>query len=142
MSAPITSFQGPFRWLSNFWIAPVMFEQHIYASVENGYQAAKTHPSQRAPFRACSPGAAKRLGRRVPLPADWAQRRVCVMRDLIREKFAFGSPLAAQLLGTGDATLVEGNTWGDRFWGVCGGVGENHLGRILMQRREELKVPS
>ena len=35
--------------------------------------------------------------------------------------------------------LVEGNTWGDRFWGVCGGVGLNWLGRLLMQVRDEVR---
>ena len=42
------------------------------------------------------------------------------------------------LLATGDAKIVEGNTWGDVFWGVCNGVGENHLGEILMKVRQDL----
>lgn len=32
----------------------------------------------------------------------------------------------------------EGNTWGDKFWGVCDGEGENHLGKLLMEVRAEL----
>lgn len=40
---------------------------------------------------------------------------------------------------TGDVELVEGNWWGDRFWGVCDGVGENRLGRCLMEVRKELR---
>lgn len=38
----------------------------------------------------------------------------------------------------GDAELIEGNTWGDRIWGVCDGVGENRLGKILMRVRAEM----
>ena len=34
--------------------------------------------------------------------------------------------------------IVEGNTWGDVFWGVCNGIGENHLGNILMDVRDEI----
>ena len=34
---------------------------------------------------------------------------------------------------------MEGNTWGDRFWGVDGGEGENHLGGLLMKIRLELR---
>jgi predicted NAD-dependent protein-ADP-ribosyltransferase YbiA (DUF1768 family) len=34
--------------------------------------------------------------------------------------------------------LIEENTWGDTFWGICKGQGENHLGRLLMQIRDEL----
>ena len=39
-----------------------------------------------------------------------------------------------------DALLEEGNTWGDRVWGVCQGQGENRLGKILMKVREELRA--
>jgi hypothetical protein len=42
------------------------------------------------------------------------------------------------LLLTGDEELIEGNFWGDVFWGVCNGVGKNHLGKILMEVRSEL----
>ena len=59
----ILEFQGPNRWLSNFWPAIILFDGHLYPSVENAYQAAKMHPSQRAVFRTCSPGAAKRLAK-------------------------------------------------------------------------------
>ena len=45
-----------------------------------------------------------------------------------------------RLLDTGDRELIEGNTWGDRFWGVCRGEGENKLGRILMRVRDELRA--
>jgi predicted NAD-dependent protein-ADP-ribosyltransferase YbiA (DUF1768 family) len=31
------------------------------------------------------------------------------------------------------------NYWNDKFWGICKGVGENHLGKILMQIRDEIK---
>jgi predicted NAD-dependent protein-ADP-ribosyltransferase YbiA (DUF1768 family) len=65
--------------------------------------------------------------------------KVDVMRDLIAQKFAVGSELADRLLATGDQELVEGNTWGDTFWGVCDGVGENWLGRLLMERRAALR---
>ena len=34
--------------------------------------------------------------------------------------------------------LVEGNTWGDKVWGVCDGVGENNLGKTLMRIRDAL----
>ena len=47
--------------------------------------------------------------------------------------------LKTNLLKTGDAMLIEGNTWGDRIWGQVNGVGENNLGKILMRIREELK---
>ena len=61
------------------------------------------------------------------------------MRDLLAQKFAVHTQLAQMLLLTGDALLVEGNTWNDTFWGVCAGVGHNNLGLLLMQQRLYLK---
>jgi predicted NAD-dependent protein-ADP-ribosyltransferase YbiA (DUF1768 family) len=60
------------------------------------------------------------------------------MYNLVKQKFTNNNKLKGQLLATGDAKIVEGNTWGDVFWGVCNGVGENHLGEILMKVLEEL----
>jgi predicted NAD-dependent protein-ADP-ribosyltransferase YbiA (DUF1768 family) len=53
----------------------------------------------------------------------------------------FSDPvLREMLLDTGDAILEEGNMWNDTFWGIDlnTGKGQNHLGRLLMERRAEL----
>lgn len=136
----VTEFQGGYRWLSNFWPAQVILDGVIYPSIENAYQAAKKHPSQRAPFRSCAPGQAKRLGRVGETRADWEMEKVAVMRALIAQKFAPDSELGARLLATEDRKLVEGNTWGDVFWGVCRGRGQNVLGQLLMERRAFLQA--
>ena len=44
------------------------------------------------------------------------------MADLLRQKFSHPD-LAVLLLATGDEDLVEINTWGDTFWGICDGKG-------------------
>ena len=62
------------------------------------------------------------------------------MRSLLAQKFRLGSPLGLRLLATGDAELIEGNTWGDRYWGIVNGAGENRLGTLLMDRRAELRA--
>lgn len=139
----IDSFSGNHRWLSNFFSSIVRLDGRGYSTVEHAYQAAKTlDPDERETIRrAMSPGLAKKLGRTVTMRSDWEDVRLAVMLELVRQKFAH-PVLAKYLLGTGDIALVEGNTWGDKFWGVCGGRGENHLGRILMQVRDELALPS
>jgi hypothetical protein len=73
----------------------------------------------------------------VILRADWEDIRLEVMLNLLRQKFAPGSELRTKLETTTPHELVEGNTWGDTFWGVCNGVGQNNLGRLLMQVRDE-----
>ena len=126
--------------MSNFWPSAVSLDGVQYPSVENAYQAAKTYPEHRAPFEFCTPGAAKRAGKKVPMRPEWENEKVAVMRDLLAKKFRAGSLLAAKLLDTGDAHIEEGNSWGDRFWGVCGGSGSNTLGKLIMERRHSLVV--
>lgn len=75
------------------------------------------------------------------LNENWQEMRVPVMRNLIEQKFLNNPDLAKLLLATGDTLIVEGNTWGDTYWGQCPvGVGENHLGILLMERRELLRA--
>jgi ribA/ribD-fused uncharacterized protein len=144
----IGSFQGEFRWLSNFWPAQVTLDGRVYPSVEHAYQAAKTKgPEARKKFQdpSLKASVAKRLGSPAGMLSyglrirpDWNEVRLGIMEGLIRQKFS-RAPLRDKLLATGDAILVEGNYWNDQFWGVCRGVGENHLGKILMKIRKELQ---
>jgi ribA/ribD-fused uncharacterized protein len=139
----IESFTGDHRFLSNFYPCEVFFEGNIYPSVEHAYQAAKTlSQEERERIRSAkTPGDAKKLGRRVTLQAGWDATRVGVMRELLRVKFS-NNVLKAMLLETGDADLVEGNFWGDHFWGICKGRGKNNLGKLLMEIRKEVAQKS
>ena len=78
------------------------------------------------------------MGRIVELRPDWENIKINVMASLVAQKF-MQPHLRDMLLATGDAKLIEGNTWGDRFWGQCSGVGENQLGKILMLRESLCK---
>lgn len=136
----IDSFTGPHRFLSNFFPAPVVLDGEQYRTVEHAYQAAKTIDSlERAFVRGLARASdAKRAGKRLTLRPDWEEVKVPIMAALLRQKFAT-APLRAMLLDTAHKTLIEGNEWGDQFWGVCRGRGENRLGELLMQIREELR---
>lgn len=131
----IDSFSGPYRFLSNFWV------EEDGLTVEHCFQAMKTLDSEEQHWilEADTPGKAKRLGRKCTLRLDWEEAKDEAMYFLVKDKFFPGSDLASLLLGTGDAELIEGNTWGDTYWGVCNGEGQNKLGKILMQIREELR---
>ena len=137
----INEFQGDYRWLSNFWDCHIIADGELYPSVEHAYCALKTlDPNERKRIRlAPTPGLAKKLGRSVTMRSDWFDARLIVMGGLISQKFSDRNPILADLLkGTFDDVLIEGNTWGDTFWGMCYGKGENHLGHIIMNRRSEL----
>ena len=134
----IDSFQDEYRFLSNFYLVKVGMDGEIYPSVENAYQAAKSFKTNRSPaFLSCTPGQAKRLGKHVPIDGHWEKVKLRVMLSLLWSKFS-DPELKEKLLSTGNKKLVEGNNWGDTFWGVCEGKGSNHLGNLLMQVRREL----
>ncbi len=137
----INEFSGPYSFLSNFYPARVVWEGITHKTSEHAYQAAKTlDVKQRESISKCkTPGQAKRRGAVISLRLDWNNIRVGVMHEIVREKFVQNEDLLVRLLMTGNRLLVEGNTWGDTFWGVCRGKGENNLGKILMRVREELK---
>ena len=136
----INSFEGPYRFLSNFYPAEIEFEGMTYPSVEHAYQAAKTLDTEvRKKIAAIpNPGDAKRMGRAQQVRADWEDVKFDVMEKCVRYKFTHHPDMKEKLLATGDAYLEEGNTWTDRIWGVYQGQGENRLGKILMKVRKEL----
>lgn len=136
----ITAFRGRWTKLGNYSSCVVFYQGHAYQSVEHAYQAQKsTNPAvQRAIRDQPTPATAKRLARIVTLRLDWEGIKIPLMRELLREKFS-QEPECSVLLSTGDQELVEGNWWNDTFWGQCPvGVGENWLGRLLMELRDDL----
>lgn len=140
----ITDFhEEQYRFLSNFYEARVEYGGFAYGSNEAAFQAQKCMTEEeKLPFTEYGPGKSKGVGRRVQLRPDWEAVKVGIMEEIVRAKFAQHPELAEKLLATGDKVLVEGNHWGDTCWGVDTrtGQGENHLGKILMRVREELRV--
>ena len=136
----IDRFRGAFAFLSNFHRHPFEWRGRTWPTSEAACQAGKTRDErERERIRAApSPAEAKRLGRRVDLRLDWDRIKDDVMRSVLQAKFAVPE-LRDALLATGDAELVEGNTWGDTYWGVCGGRGRNQLGRTLMRIRDDIR---
>jgi ribA/ribD-fused uncharacterized protein len=136
----IDRFSGRYNYLSNFSPHPVtMPDGREHRTAEHAFQSAKAVTLSDYDFVTGqpTPGRAKQAGRRIARRQDWDEVRDAVMLAVIRAKFTRGTMLANLLDLTGDEELVEGNTWGDRYWGVCGGSGENRLGKILMQVRSE-----
>lgn len=136
----ITSFTGDFAFLSNFYEAQVIYRGIVYPTAEHAYQAQKTTDIgvQEQIRAAPTPGRAKKIGNSIALRPDWEDIRVDVMEDIIWEKFTQNEDLAQRLINTYPQELVEGNDWGDQFWGVSGGTGNNMLGQILMRARDAL----
>ena len=138
MSNAITSFRGKYAFLSNMYTANVTYGGHTFTNSEAAFQSMKC-PDRAREFCRLDAVSAKMLGRRVDIRPDWEDIKLTVMENVCRCKFTQDPQLAQLLLNTGDAELIEGNRWNDTYWGVCGGIGENNLGKILMRIRSELQ---
>ncbi len=148
-----------FGFLSHFYPGPIVLDGEDWPTVEHYYQAQKSaNPLYRAAIRAAvHPGLAKRLAappaapRRIsrdswfrrhgePPRPDWHAVKLDIMRRADHAKFTQNAELAARLLATGDAELVEDSP-GEPFWGTGpDGAGLNWAGRVLMEVRAGLRA--
>jgi ribA/ribD-fused uncharacterized protein len=141
LEAPqISGFRGEHVFLSNFHNTPITLGEITFQNAEAAFQAQKsTDPAVQRQFAHLTAREAKALGRKIALRPGWNELRLQVMEEVVRCKFLQNPPLQEKLKATRGKSLVETNTWGDRFWGKdpCGN-GQNHLGRILEKIRASL----
>lgn len=142
----IREFSGKYYFLSNFFQSSVTWQGLTYQNNEAAFQSAKTlNENARRSFTVLDPSTAKSRGRKVLLRDDWESVKYGIMYEICKAKFTQNADLKKKLLNTGDVYLEEGNTWHDNIWGNCHCdkckdiAGQNHLGKILMKIREELK---
>lgn len=135
---------APYGFLSNFACSAFFLDDATWPTVEHYFQAAKYDEAAAREWvrSASTPTEAKRLGRMFPARADWNHVRVHVMRAALAAKFEQNPVLADSLRATGGTLLIEGSPR-DSFWGEgSNGRGRNLLGRLLMELRESLNVPT
>lgn len=158
----ISSFTHPHGFLSNFYACPVwitIMGEQVFPTAEHAFQASKCRNAGdvRAVLRAGTPAEAKAAGRAIACRPDWEQVKRQVMLRVVLAKFT-DPELRERLAVTVPHLLVEGNTWGDTYWGavpykpgvptagmtvwsgddIVSWAGENWLGRILMMVRDVL----
>lgn len=140
MEYQIRHFRDENIFLSNFYDAPVLYNGLKYKNAESAYQAQKC-PERAGEFCGLSGKEAKSLGKRMPLREDWNDIKYNIMYEIVKAKFTQNIDLKVKLIATKNFALIEGNTWGDTYWGVDlkTNRGENKLGEILMKIRSELQ---
>lgn len=151
----VPEFKGEHFFLSNFYEAEFTWRNFVFPTAEHAFQWAKVYCLKDEIstvkvmkdwsdkfLSAQTPAQAKYHGRSVPINLEaWEAIKVQYMREIIHAKFSTaGDNIVGQLLNTGVMLLVEGNDWGDKFWGRCKNkdgktVGLNTLGTILMEER-------
>lgn len=140
MMESINGFKDEYRFLSNMYLLPraICLNGYTFYTSEAYYQAMKTtDKALRLKIVDMNPYESKRFAKKLELRPDWDDIKLKVMLQVVRAKFKLPE-MAEMLLATGDAYIEETNHWNDTFWGVCKGIGENNLGKILMQVRGEL----
>lgn len=136
---PIVQFTEEYRFLSNFYPCKVEIYGIVFPSSEHAFVAFKTTDEKLRQEIALisTPGQVKHFGRNIELRPDWEDVKLNCMKNIVKAKFDQNPDLKAKLCSTYPEKLIEGNTWGDRFWGESPiGNGQNHLGRILMDLRD------
>lgn len=138
--------ERPYGILSNLYRREIEFEGRIFPTSEHAYQAGKAiKPAvrewiQAAPSPSLAAMAAHGLYTWDVVP-DWATIKFDRMRAVLRAKFTQHPDLAEVLISTGAKRLVEAGTVNNavnRLWGEVNGKGENMLGVMLMEVRDQL----
>jgi len=158
MTIAFTGVHKPYGWLGNMSPHPVRWLGLDWPRAEHLFQALRLpegHPSREMIRQTANPMIAKRLARAIPESQlrfpRLSEQDLESMRLVLRLKFAQHPDLAASLLSTGDTHLVEdcssrphgsGLFWGAKAAGNGGWIGENRLGRMLMDLRAELRLAS
>ena len=152
----ILTFTAPeTRWLSNMAFVDIRHKGILYISTENFYQAMKFDETdlirlndgnyvlslRKHIAQNLSPKQSKVFGKNHPMTNTvFEQCKLDIMLYAQREKYK-QEPFKSRLLETGDCHVEEGNWWNDKFWGTDMKTreGENHLGKIIMKVRDELR---
>ena len=108
---------------------------YSFKCVETAFQAFKD-PSRVSEFIDLGGVDARKLGKTVNMRPDWEEVKVQVMRYVVYEKFEQNPELRERLSKIQGDIIEEGKYPDNKFWGVYNGVGENQLGKILMDVRK------
>lgn len=138
-----SKLRGPYRLLPNFAPTAITIDEVVWPSVEHFYQAQKFTQLVMQDMIKKAPTAwdAAKLGRKHPdkYRPDWEIIKLTVMHLALRTKAMQHTQVAELLIATADAVLVEESKH-DAFWGNgSDGTGQNHLGRLWMIVRDELR---
>lgn len=134
----IYGFKDEYRWLSNFTAleTPVEYCGIKFYTTEQLYQACKCkRHEQFVLFDGLTAAESKKFGRQVEMRSNWDSIRLPVMFQI--QMIKYKQPrFNALLRETGDRYIEEKNQHKDQFFGVYNGIGENHLGKIIMDIRD------
>lgn len=137
----INFFRGKYFFLSNFYPCPTLHDGIVWPTAEHAYQGAKTLDVDEKNLikNMYAPTQVKQYSKTMIVRPDWSDVKLAIMEEILRAKFSIPD-MQERLLKTGTEELIEGNWWGDIFWGTCNGIGRNELGKLLMKIRTDIRL--
>ena len=137
----ITTYNHPF--LDNTFYTPVEYNNNIYPTAENAFQASKFKSKTLVDkFKHMVVQKAQIEGsRRHPTIPDWYANNTDIMYDILKSKFK-DPELKTKLLNTYPEQIIHVNGYHDTIWGICTcckckNSGQNKLGILLLKLRDE-----
>lgn len=142
--------EKPYGAFSNLFRRPIDFEGETFPTAEHAYQAGKARKPEVKKWLMAAPSPALLAMAAHGLyywdiTSGWSATKFDRMKSILRAKFSQHPDLRELLLSTGDRRLVETATVDsavNRLWGEVNGVGQNMLGKLLMEVRTELRLAS
>lgn len=143
MQEPVFFYEHEFYIFSNFSSFMLEWKGNLYMTSEHAYhserfddekmkEAIRSMRSAHDAFTYAQEN--KQLSR-----SDWNDIKLGVMKTILRAKVAQHPYVKKKLLASGERVLIE-DSWRDDFWGWGSNKdGQNHLGKLWMEVREEVK---
>ena len=131
-------FRNEYDFLSNFFNCKISYEGITYKNAEAAFQAQKEkRKTDRIVYSFVDGKTAKKWGRKAKLRENWNEIKDNIMYEIVKNKFLQNEELKIKLKNIKEK-IVEENYWNDTYWGVCNGMGENKLGKILEKVKKEI----
>ena len=142
----INFYERDFYVFSNFSSFQIWWKGELYSTSEHVYQAEKfSDPYIRMAIR-CGRSAheAFKLAEQFAdrKRSDWDNIKLGVMKAILHEKVRQHSYVRKKLMDSGNLPLIE-CSWRDSYWGWGPDrQGANHLGKLWMEIRSEIRANS
>ncbi len=136
-------YEHDFYIFSNFSSFAIEWKGDLWMTSEHVYQAEKFEdPTIRKEIQECrsAHNAMKTAHKhRSAYRENWDNLKLAVMKEILHTKVEQHPYVKKKLLESGDKELIE-NSWRDDYWGWGPNKdGANHLGKLWMQVRDEVR---
>lgn len=143
MNEPICFYEHEYYVFSNFSSFTLERKGVVWMTSEHAYHAERftdeTMKQAIASMRSAHDAFTYAQVNKSLQRSDWNEVKLGIMKEILHAKVAQHPYVLKKLLESGDRELVE-DSWRDDFWGWGPNKdGQNHLGKLWMEVREEVR---